>query len=123
MSVSGPQRARLITTRLVGRVGNELRRRRPEIQDILPHRIWTPADAGPVSYNRNVRFAEYESEGVILKRGAEYLVKPVTPAQAARAGAHFRRGDLISLDPRGRFVQARDRGLSRGGEMDQGLDR
>jgi hypothetical protein len=71
----------------------------------------------------NVRFAEHESEGVILKRGAEYLVKPVTPAQAARAGAHFQRGDLVSLDPRGRFVQAPDRGLSRGGEMDQGLDR
>ncbi len=102
---------------------NELRRRRPEIQDILPHRIWTPADAGPVSYIRNVRFAEHESEGVILKRGAEYLVKPVTPAQAARAGAHFQRGDLVGLDPRGRFVQAPDRGLSRGGEMDQGLDR
>jgi hypothetical protein len=102
---------------------NELRRRRPEIQDIPPHRIWTPADAGPVSYIRNVRFAEHESEGVILKRGAEYLVKPVTPAQAARAGAHFQRGDLVSLDPRGRFVRAPDHGLSRGGEMDQGLKR
>ncbi len=65
--------------------------------------------------------ADHDSEGVILKKGAEYLVKPVTPAQAARAGVHFQRGDLISLDPRGRFVRAPDRGLSRGGEMDQGL--
>jgi hypothetical protein len=102
---------------------NDLRQRRPEIQDIPEHRVWTPADAGQVNYIRNVRFADHDTQGVILQRGDEYLVKPVTVAQAARAGENFRRGDAITLDPRGRFIQAPDRRNGRGGQKDQGLDR
>jgi len=102
---------------------NELRLRRPEIQDIPPHRLWSPSDAGPATYIRNVRFADHDSEGVILSKGDAYLVKPVTAAQAARAGAHFQRGAMVSLDARGRFVQAPDRNAARSGLREPGLDR
>ncbi len=100
---------------------NGLRQRRAEIQDIPPHRLWSPSDAGPATYIRNVRFADHDSEGVILSKGDAYLVKPVTGAQAARVGAHLRRGDMVSLDARGRFVQAPDRGASRDRQREAGL--
>lgn len=75
---------------------------RDKISSITYHRPWTPADAGPVEYQGRRKLSD-GAEVVLLKRGEEMLVKPVTTAQAAKAST-WKVGQQITTDNRGRFV-------------------
>lgn len=78
---------------------NEQRR---TIASIAAHRRWAPVDAGAASYQGRRRLPD-GSEVVLITRGAELLVMPVTSAQAAKASA-WRLGATIHTDSRGRFT-------------------
>jgi hypothetical protein len=75
---------------------------RDKICSITYHRPWEPADAGPVEYQGRRKLSD-GAEVVLLKRGEEMLVKPVTEAQAAKAST-WKVGQEIETDNRGRFV-------------------
>jgi hypothetical protein len=81
---------------------NATRARAP---DILPHRIWTSADAGEATYQGRREIGD--GQGVLLfDRDGETLVKPVTAAQAAQAST-WRIGDAVKVDERGRLHEQR----------------
>lgn len=66
------------------------------------HRRWGAADAGEANYQGRRRLID-GTEAVLLQRGAEVLVMPVTSAQAAKAST-WRVGATVTTDNRGRFV-------------------
>lgn len=74
---------------------------RGKVDDVPPHRLWQPTDAGPAEYAGRRRFAD-GTEAVLLKIGAEVAVMPVTGNQAAKA-SKWTVGDLVVTDNRGRF--------------------
>lgn len=74
---------------------------RQKIADIPPHRLWTPADAGPTEYAGRRRFPD-GSEAVLLKDERGIAVMPVTWRQAAKA-SRWTPGQLLVTDDRGRF--------------------
>nr|WP_281262067.1 TraI/MobA(P) family conjugative relaxase [Azospirillum thermophilum] len=80
--------------------------RRNSMRDTVPSvdytRLWAGSDAGPAVYHGRRRLQD-GAEVVLLQRGGETLVKPVTPAQAAKAST-WRVGQTVELDSRGRFL-------------------
>ncbi|WP_353654391.1 TraI/MobA(P) family conjugative relaxase [Azospirillum sp. A1-3] len=76
--------------------------RREVVTSIDYTRLWTANDAGPVVYQGRRRLQD-GAEVVLLHRGGETLVKPVTPAQAAKAST-WRVGQTVELDSRGRLL-------------------
>lgn len=74
---------------------------RERASDILPHRAWTPGDAGDATYRGRRQIGE-GAEVLLFDRDAETLVKVVSPAQAARAST-WRIGDTVQVDERGRL--------------------
>lgn len=68
------------------------------------HRRWESSDAGEAKYQGRRRFPDGK-EAVLLERGGNVLVMPVTSAQAAKAST-WRVGSTITTDARGRFVGA-----------------
>jgi hypothetical protein len=74
---------------------------RARVPDILPHRIWTHADAGEAIYQGRREIGEGH-EVLLFDRNGETLVKPVSAAQAARAST-WRIGDSVEVDERGRL--------------------
>lgn len=81
---------------------------RGRISDIDHHRPWTASDAGTAEYGGRRTLAD-GSEAVLLQKGGETLVKPVTAAQAAKA-SKWRVGEEVTTDNRGRFTGDRRRG-------------
>lgn len=81
---------------------NEVRQR---VSDVLPHRAWNEADAGEVTY-RGRRTLPDGRNVLLLDRGGETLVKPASPAQAAKAST-WQIGDSVRLDERGRLHEHR----------------
>lgn len=79
----------------------ERNRQRDRFDDILPHRLWTPADVGEFAYAGRRAFLD-GTEAVLLRRGDEMLVKPSTDAQVAKA-SRWRRGQTVHMDAQGRF--------------------
>ena len=73
---------------------------RERASDVLPHRVWTPADAGSAIYSGRRTIGEGR-EVLIFDREGETLVKPASPAQAAKAST-WRIGDIVRIDHRGR---------------------
>jgi hypothetical protein len=78
---------------------------RGRVPDILPHRIWTSADAGKATYQGRREIGEGQ-EVLLFDRDGETLVKPVTAAQAARAST-WRIGDAVEVDERDRLHEQR----------------
>ena len=79
------------------------RNRKREAVTSMDHtRLWTASDAGPVVYQGRRRLQDGAGV-VLLHRGGETLVKPVTPAQAAKAST-WRVGQTVELDSRGRLL-------------------
>ncbi|MCM8735504.1 relaxase/mobilization nuclease domain-containing protein [Azospirillum sp. A1-3] len=76
--------------------------RREIVTSIDYTRLWTPSDAGPVVYQGRRRLQD-GAEVVLLHRGGETLVKPVTPAQAAKAST-WRVGQTVELNSGGRLL-------------------
>lgn len=76
--------------------------RRETVTSIDYTRLWTASDAGPVVYQGRRRLQD-GAEVVLLHRGGETLVKPVTPAQAAKAST-WRVGQTVELDYQGRLL-------------------
>jgi len=74
---------------------------RASVPDILPHRAWTPADAGDATYQGRRQIGE-GWEVLLFDRDGETLVKPVSAAQAARAST-WHVGDSVQVDERGRL--------------------
>jgi hypothetical protein len=85
---------------------------RARVPDILPHRAWTPTDAGEATYQGRRQIGEGQ-EVLLFERDGETLVKPVSAAQAARAST-WRIGASVEVDERGRLheQQARPETLS-----------
>ncbi len=81
---------------------------RGKIPSILPHRSWTPADAGTVSFEGRRHLSD-GCEAALLKRGDEMLVMVLTPAQAAKAD-FWARGQELAVDASGRFNAQQRRG-------------
>lgn len=81
---------------------------RSKISDIDYHRPWTAGDAGPARYGGRRTLSD-GSEAVLLSKGGETLVKPVTTAQAAKA-SKWSIGQEVTTDDRGRFTGDRRRG-------------
>lgn len=75
---------------------------RAETSSISYHRRWESSDAGEAKYQGRRRFPDGK-EAVLLERGGNVLVMPVTSAQAAKAST-WRVGSTITTDARGRFV-------------------
>lgn len=75
------------------------------------HRLWTPADAGPMEYAGRRRLAD-GSEAVLLRDEAGIAVMPVTWRQAAKA-SRWTPGALVVTDERGRFADP-TRGAGKG---------
>jgi hypothetical protein len=74
---------------------------RARVPDILPHRAWSPADVGEMTYQGRREIGEGQ-EVLLFERDGETLVKPVSAAQAARAST-WRIGDSVEVDERGRL--------------------
>jgi hypothetical protein len=85
---------------------------RLRIGSIAFHRLWTPDDAGPVIYQGRREMSD-GSEVVLLGLGNEVLVKPSSSRVIAKA-SHWRRGQRVEVDGRGRFVNLAQ---GRGGEI------
>lgn len=82
--------------------------------DVLPHRLWTPKDAGWAIYAGRRHFSD-GSEGVLLRRNNEIQVLQVSPAQAAKASTWIV-GQDVATDERGRFIhpeRERSQGMER----------
>ncbi|QCG94046.1 hypothetical protein E6C67_08865 [Azospirillum sp. TSA2s] len=77
-------------------------RKREAVTSIDHTRLWMASDAGPVVYQGRRRLPD-GAEVVLLHRGGETLVKPVTPAQAAKAST-WRVGQTVEMDSRGRLL-------------------
>lgn len=73
------------------------------------NRLWQPSDAGRAIYQGRRRM-EDGSEILLLKRGAEMLVKPSSPRVVAKA-SRWKIGSTVEVDVRGRF---KDTSQSRG---------
>jgi hypothetical protein len=76
---------------------------RGKVADIPPHRVWERKDTGEMVYQGN-RTLPGGGEAVLLLNQGEMLIKPVTPAQAAKVAVHHKVGSAITLDGLGRFV-------------------
>jgi hypothetical protein len=74
---------------------------RARVPAILPHRAWTPADAGKVTYQGRRQIGQ-RGELLLFDRDGETLVKPVSAAQAAHAST-WKVGDFVQVDARGRL--------------------
>jgi hypothetical protein len=81
---------------------------RGKIPSILPHRSWTPADAGTVTFEGRRHLSD-GSEAALLKQGDEMLVMELTPAQAAKAD-FWQRGQEVAVDGNGQFNTQQRRG-------------
>jgi hypothetical protein len=75
---------------------------RARVYSLEYHRRWCKADAGAASYGGRRGMAD-GSEVVLLKRGDEMLVLPVTERVAAKA-SRWKVGQRVTVDARGRFV-------------------
>jgi hypothetical protein len=82
--------------------------------DVLPHRLWTPKDAGWAIYAGRRHFSD-GSEGLLLRRNNEIQVLEVSSAQAAKASTWIV-GQDVATDERGRFLdneRQRPQGMER----------
>lgn len=79
---------------------------RDRISSIDYNRLWTPKDAGGAIYQGR-RKIEDGTEVLLLKRGDEMLVKPVTGNVAAKA-SRWRVGQHVTVDARGRFISTKE---------------
>lgn len=79
---------------------------RDKISSIDYNRLWTPKDAGDAIYQGR-RKIEDGTEVLLLKRGDEMLVKPVTGNVAAKA-SRWRVGQQVTVDARGRFISTKE---------------
>ncbi len=77
---------------------------REQTSSISYHRRWEASDAGTAVYQGRRKFTD-GSEAVLLERGGDTVVMPVTSAQAAKAST-WRIGTAVATDNRGRFVDA-----------------
>jgi len=77
-----------------------------KVQDLLPHRLWKPTDAGSCIY-QGKRKVEGGQEILLLRKGTEMLVMPAS-AQVVAKVSRLRIGQNVKLDPRGRFVSANE---------------
>jgi len=77
-----------------------------KVQNILPHRLWKPTDAGSCIY-QGKRKVEGGQEILLLQKGTEMLVMPAS-AQVVAKISRLRIGQAVKLDPRGRFVSANE---------------
>lgn len=75
---------------------------REKIYSLEYHRRWSSDDAGTAVYGGRRGMAD-GSEVVLLKRGDEMLVLPVTERVAAKA-SRWKVGQPVTVDGRGRFV-------------------
>jgi hypothetical protein len=80
------------------------------VPDILPHRIWTPSDAGEATYQGRREIGEGQ-EVLLFDRDGETLVKPATAAQVARASI-LRIGDALAVDARGRMHEQQEQQIA-----------
>lgn len=78
---------------------NEVRER---VSGVLPHRAWTPDDAGEAIY-RGCRTLDGGTEVLLFDREGETLVKAAPDSQDARTST-WRVGDTVQADERGRVV-------------------
>lgn len=75
---------------------------RNQTQQTHRYRHWQPSDQGAVRYQGQQRMRE-GGDCLLLRRGHEVLVKPVSSATAAQAKT-WPLGKVLSLDERGRLV-------------------
>ena len=89
---------------------------RARVPDILPHRVWTSADAGDATYKGRRQLGDGR-EVLLFDREGATLVKLATSNQAAHAFTlHI--GDAVEVDVRGRLHEKQpEQGNAKGVEM------